>query len=78
MKTPAETVIHICGGVSETARLSGRSTISVRRWTYPEERGGTGGLVPSKAQKVLLEAARSEGVPLQPEHFHEPSPEPAS
>ena len=66
---PARTVIAICGGYAETARMSGRSEVRVRRWEYPKEKGGTGGLIPSDCQQTLLDAARAESKPLRPEHF---------
>lgn len=64
----------MCGGYAEVARITGRSLVRVRRWTYPKERGGTGGLVPSDCQQVLLEGARQNGVNLKPEHFFERVP----
>jgi len=69
MLEPAKTVIEVCGGVSETARLSGRSEIRVRRWAYTKEKGGTGGLVPSDAAATLLKNAKGEGLALEPDHF---------
>lgn len=69
MLEPAQTVISICGGYAETARMSGRSEVRVRRWGYSKERGGTGGLIPSDCQQTLLDAARAEGKALLPEHF---------
>lgn len=73
MLEPAHTVITICGGYAETARMSKRSEVRVRRWEYPKEKGGTGGLIPSDCQQVLLDAAIAEGKPLRPEHFFVPS-----
>ncbi len=69
MMNPAERVIEICGGVTAVAHMVGRSEMPVRRWTYPKERGGTGGLIPSAMQTVLLERARAQGIDLRPEHF---------
>lgn len=69
MLEPAHTVITICGGYAETARMSGRSEVRVRRWEYSKEKGGTGGLIPSDCQQTLLDAARAEGKCLRPEHF---------
>lgn len=69
MLEPAHTVITICGGYAETARMSGRSQVRVRRWEYPKDKGGTGGLIPSDCQQILLDVARAEGKPLRPEHF---------
>lgn len=67
MLEPAKTVIEICGGAKAVAEMVGRSENRVRRWTYPKERGGTGGLIPSDMQPVLLMAARDRG--LRPDHF---------
>lgn len=76
---PAHTVITICGGYAETARMSGRSEVRVRRWEYSKEKGGTGGLIPSECQQLLLDAARAEGKPLRPEHFFvAPTPTPTA
>lgn len=69
MLEPANTVITICGGFAATARMAARSEVRVRRWTYPKEKGGTGGLIPSDCQQVLLDVARSQGMDLRPEHF---------
>lgn len=69
MSDPAQTVIEICGGAREVARMVNRSYSRVLRWTYPKERGGTGGLIPSDVQNELLAAARAEGKDLRPEHF---------
>lgn len=79
MLEPAHTVITICGGYAETARMSGRSEVRVRRWEYPKEKGGTGGLIPSDCQQTLLDAARAENKPLKPQHFFvdRPSDSPA-
>lgn len=69
MTTPAENVIKICGGFAAVAELTGRDETRVRRWTYPKERGGTGGLIPTDVQIPLLHGARARGIDLRPEHF---------
>ena len=69
MLNPAKTVIEICGGVPNAAKLANRSENRVRRWTYERERGGTGGLIPADCQVALLDGARREGINLRPEHF---------
>lgn len=66
---PAQTIISICGGVSAVSKMVGRDETRVRRWTYPKERGGTGGLIPSDCQQSLLDAALVRGIPLSPRHF---------
>lgn len=69
MLEPAKTVIDICGGVKTVAEMIDRDESRVRRWTYPEGRGGTGGFIPRKAQQALLAEAGKRGIDLRPEHF---------
>ncbi len=70
---PAQTIIAICGGLDAVAKITGRNAANVRRWTYGKhQRGGTGGVIPFKAQKILLAAARERGLPLTAEHFFAP------
>ena len=69
MLNPAATVIEICGGFRVVADMVGRDHTRVRRWTYPKERGGTGGFIPSELQQVLLEEAAARKIDLRPEHF---------
>lgn len=69
MLEPAHTIIRICGGFEAVARMTGREVTRVRRWTYTREKGGTGGLIPSDIQPVLMKEARAQGIDLRPEHF---------
>jgi hypothetical protein len=66
---PAKTVIDLCGGPDAVAEMTGRHHSNVRRWAYPEEHGGTNGLIPHKAQAMILQEARRRGIPLTAEHF---------
>lgn len=67
--TPAERVIEKCGGPETLARMAGVTPARVKRWTFPEHRGGTGGRIPSKHQQALLDAARESGIDLSPADF---------
>lgn len=69
MSNPAENVISKCGGHEVVADWLSIHVTNVYRWTYPKEKGGTGGLVPTRHQSVLLEKARAENKPLQPSDF---------
>lgn len=71
----AARVIEKAGGVGAVAEITGRSTVSVHRWTYPKEKGGTGGYVPRPAQKRLLEHFQNTDIPLTPDDFFDLSPE---
>ena len=65
----AERVISKCGGVEQTALLARCTKNWVYRWAYPKSDGGTGGLVPRKAQEALLAAARRGECEITPEDF---------
>lgn len=49
--------------------MTGRDPVRVRRWTYPKERGGTGGFIPTEPAQLLLTEAVRKGIPLRAEHF---------
>jgi hypothetical protein len=68
-KSPAEIVIEKFGGHAVIAEVLGVSVSRVYRWTYPESRGGTGGLIPQKHQAPLLNAAREKQIELAPVDF---------
>lgn len=67
----AERIIAKFGGARRLAKLmgqidenEGRKPASVYRWTYPRERGGTGGIIPAAALKTIMKLARIEGIVL--------------
>lgn len=66
---PASTIIALCGGFHAVAEMTGRTLTRVHRWTYPKDRGGTDGLIPSDAAQALMTAASKRGLPLKPGHF---------
>lgn len=69
MENPALKVFEKCGGVKNVAEVCERSENRVTRWSYPKERGGTGGLIPAEMQVKLLTASQSRGWDLRPEDF---------
>lgn len=50
---PAYSIIAMCGGAAAVARVTRRSVTRVYRWTYPEERGGTGGIIPMRPARKI-------------------------
>jgi len=52
---------------AEAGRVIHVST--VRRWTYPQERGGTGGHIPYKFHELVWTAAKHNDITLHPEEF---------
>ena len=74
---PARTVISILGdgnittGIANASKATGRHRSRVNRWLLAKERSGTGGRVPTGEQQPLLDWAKANGKPLEPEHFFE-------
>ena len=69
MLNPAHHVIQKHGGVHEVAALTGRHVSRVMRWSWPKERGGTGGLIPTDMQHLLMAGGRAKGVSLSAADF---------
>lgn len=68
-QNPASRVIKKCGGHRVVAEWLSVDVSQVFRWTYPKERGGTDGRIPSRHQEALLEAARAKEIRLRPADF---------
>jgi len=63
---PADYVIHAFKGVRATARAIGRHPSSVSRWQVPKNRKGTDGMIPHRAQHLVLEAAQNLELDITP------------
>lgn len=62
MKQQAKRIINKFGGIYTLARKIGAAPSTIYRWTYPLDKGGTGGLIPVKWHEIILETARLEGI----------------
>lgn len=76
----AERIIERLGGMDHLMELLAYvghpiNLCTLYRWTYPKERGGTGGLIPTHMWPVIFQAARCEGIILGPEDL-DPRPMP--
>lgn len=70
---PAAAVLRKCGGAKRVAEWRGLTLAAVHKWTYPRERGGTGGTIPADQQLPILLDARRAGIDLVPaDFFHLP------
>lgn len=54
--TPAERIIRRFG-VEKIARWTGRHRGRVHAWTWPAERGGTGGAIPIRVRQAIIDGA---------------------
>ena len=73
---PAHTLIRkfardgkLSAGIDLISEITGSDRTSVYRWMRPKEKGGTGGLVPTKQQMKLLDYAQRARIPLQASDF---------
>jgi hypothetical protein len=70
----ARRVVAKCGGARKVADLTGRAVVTIHKWSQPRARGGTGGLIPSDMQAVLMRAAQQGKVDLTPADFFDLPP----
>jgi hypothetical protein len=68
---PAANIIAKCGGARAVAKIVGCSENWVFRWRLATDKGGTGGLIPAKAQKKLMQASKDGLFDLKPDDFFE-------
>lgn len=66
---PAEYVIHKFGGIRSLARVIGRSPASVCKWQSGDFESR--GLIPSRAQRIILEKAKRLQVDVTPKDLIE-------
>lgn len=69
MPTPAEKIIAKFNGVPSLARAIGKTPAAVYRWTYPRERGGTGGYIPTAQIAKIKDVADLLGIQLTAEDW---------
>lgn len=63
----AEKIIEKFGGPAKAAAAMECDVSSVYKWTYPKEKGGTDGLIPSSSMAAVLKAAEVLGIELSPQ-----------
>lgn len=66
---PARTIIERLGGPAKVAEITGTALTAPYRWQNPEEKGGTGGFIPRKYHRGLLDFAAANGIELAAADF---------
>jgi hypothetical protein len=66
---PARSIIGKLGGAAAVALLCGTALSAPYRWQSSRARGGTGGLIPQRHHRVLIDFARANHIPLTAEEF---------
>jgi hypothetical protein len=65
---PAYSVVERLGGKSEVAELLDVDKSTITRWCQPKP-GGTGGVIPLRYWRPLLEQAKDRGIDLRLEEL---------
>jgi hypothetical protein len=66
---PAQIIISRLGGEAQVAFITATSYTAPYRWQAAKAKGGTGGVIPQRYHRALLDYARSKGIPLAAEEF---------
>lgn len=66
---PAKTIIQKLGGEAVVSRITETAYTAPYRWQHPREKGGTGGVIPQRYHRTLLDYAQANDIPLSAEEF---------
>jgi hypothetical protein len=66
---PASTVIARLGGEAVVSFITGTAYTAPYRWQAAKIKGGTGGVIPQRYHRMLIDYAKSKGIPLAAEEF---------
>lgn len=69
MNSPATNIITRLGGEAMVSFITGTAYTAPYRWQAPRAKGGTGGVIPQRYHRRLIDYARSKGIPLSAEEF---------
>jgi hypothetical protein len=72
---PAASIIKRLGGAAAVAAATGTALTAPYRWQYPRARGGTGGLIPQRHHRALINFAKRCTIALGAEDFLPPAKE---
>lgn len=72
MISPATKLVEKFGGPEIVARVTGRASTAPYRWQHTKDKGGTGGLVPQRYHRALLDYAEANGIDWKAEDFLPP------
>jgi hypothetical protein len=74
---PASSIIERLGGEAVVSKITKTAYTAPYRWQHSREKGGTGGVIPQRHHRTLLDYARARGIPLRAEEFLAPPAKPA-
>jgi hypothetical protein len=69
---PAQTIIRKFGGPSAVSTIVGVHRTRVSNWQRAKRSGGTGGIIPQKHHRKLIDYALERGINLSADEFLPP------
>lgn len=66
---PAKTIIRKLGGEAKVAEIAGVAFTAPYRWQHAKDKRGTGGIIPQRHHRALLDFAHRNDIPLVAEEF---------
>lgn len=66
---PARSIIERLGGEAAVSKITGTAYTAPYRWQHPRIKGGTGGMIPQRYHRGLLDYARERGIALSADDF---------
>lgn len=72
---PAQQIIARLGGEAQVSFITGTAYTAPYRWQAARAKGGTGGVIPQRYHRRLIDYARANGIPLSAEELL-PPPDP--
>lgn len=68
--TQARRIISLFGSPYKMSQYVRVSPAQIYKWTWPKEKGGTGGLIPAQAMAEVLRGARLAGILIGPDDLY--------
>lgn len=69
---PASKLIKRLGGEAKVSEITGTSYTAPYRWQAQKSKRGTGGIIPQRYHRALLDFAHANDIPLIAEEFLPP------
>lgn len=66
---PASSIIEKLGGEAIVAEITRTAYTAPYRWQAPRDKGGTGGTIPQRHHRTMLDFARKKRIRLTPADF---------
>jgi hypothetical protein len=66
---PANTIIQKLGGEAVVARITATALTAPYRWQQPRDKGGTGGTIPQRHHRTILDYAQENSIDIAPGDF---------